>query len=170
MNEWRKIPGFGTYEVSEDGAVRRAVPTKQGRHVGAYMKFTVDGHGYPTATVIGDDGKAHRLRVHVAVLLAFFGPRPDGHDASHLNGVKTENNIENLRWEPRRDNIMRKLEHGTMIRGSAHKCSKLQESDIPKIRKALCDGRKPAHIGAEFGVSRTVISNIRHGHSWAHVQ
>lgn len=48
---------------------------------------------------------------------------------------------------------------------------KLTEADIPRIRARLADPARPTlkAIGAEFGVSASMIANIRDNRMWSHV-
>ena len=50
--------------------------------------------------------KQWRVMVHVLVLLAFVGPRPEGYDANHIDGDKANNAVHNLEWVTRRENIL----------------------------------------------------------------
>lgn len=60
------------------------------------------------------------VSIHCLVLEAFIGPRPDGHQASHLDGDRTNNRLDNMRWETRSQNNRRKYQHGTMPVGDRH--------------------------------------------------
>lgn len=51
-------------------------------------------------------------KVHVAVLEAFVGPRPEGMQALHNNGDPSDNTVENLRWGTASDNMKDKSLHG----------------------------------------------------------
>lgn len=62
---------------------------------------------------------------------------------------------------PRNRNVHRV---GTMVAGS-----KLTESDVMRIKQAMECGSRNADLAREFGVSRSVISEIRHGKAWGHV-
>ncbi len=50
--------------------------------------------------------------------------------------------------------------------GSAVKISKLQESDIPQIKRLKAEGLSQAEIAAQFGVSQVTISKILAGKTW----
>lgn len=51
----------------------------------------------------GVNGKM--LRVHRLLCSAFNGKPPKGHDVDHVNGIKADNRMENLRWASRSDNL-----------------------------------------------------------------
>jgi len=52
-------------------------------------------------------------RIHVLVLLAFVGPRPEGQQARHLNGNATDNRRVNLAWGTPKQNTADSIRHGT---------------------------------------------------------
>lgn len=98
MNElWREIPGFeGQYEVSDRGGIRsldRVVTTRRGprRHRGGVLSPGQNTQGYFHVRI----GSKTRT-VHQLVLAAFVGPKPPGMLTRHLNGINTDNRLENL--------------------------------------------------------------------------
>lgn len=114
MTEWRAIPGFEAYEVSTDGAVRsmkrRNIRTKDQHD---------NGNGYFYVTLFMNNQASH-LYVHRLVLLAFVGPCPDGMEARHLNGVRSDNRLANLAWGSKLENAADMQAHGTQPRGDRH--------------------------------------------------
>lgn len=97
--EWRTVVGFPTHSVSNDGRVRR----------GPYiLKGFLDDKGYPAVHFGGDMKRIHRL-----VAAAFLGPRPDGTEVRHLNGVRADSRPENLAYGTRAENMQDALTHGT---------------------------------------------------------
>ena len=109
IEQWRPVPGFDMYAVSDQGRVRGP------RRI---LKQTLIGNGYPSVAVCRD-GKQHTARVHGLVLEAFVGPRPAGMLCRHLNGVPTDNRVENLRWGTPSENNFDRVRHGT--HQNAHK-------------------------------------------------
>ena len=56
------------------------------------------------------------------------------------------------------------------VKGSKQRDAKLTEADIPKIRELIANPRVYMYKIAEmYGVSETVIRNIRNGKNWTHV-
>lgn len=55
-----------------------------------------------------------RKQVHILVLEAFGPPKPEGTQVAHLNGVRTDNRLENLMWATPKENTAHRWEHGTM--------------------------------------------------------
>ena len=62
--------------------------------------------GYPIVS-IGGSKYVHRL-----ILETFIGPRPKGKECRHLDSDKTNNNLRNLVWGTRLDNMRDRLEAG----------------------------------------------------------
>ncbi len=69
------------------------------------------------------------------------------------------------------DNSNDKFEKGrqNFVRGSECKQSKLNESDVTSIKSELLNGCKASELARIYGVSKQVISKIKHNHTWMHV-
>jgi hypothetical protein len=168
--QWRDIDGFdGVYQISDTGRVKRTVDGCGGAYAGDIIKGTVDRLGYVRHGLRLPDGRQKVISPHSAVLKAFIGPRPYKFDASHKNGVKTDNRLENLCWESSSDNHRRKLEHGTLVHGEQHKCSKLKVENVVDIRSRIIAGEKKAALAREYQVSATLIGYIEKRRAWPHL-
>lgn len=117
--EWRPIPGFeDTHQASSQGRIRsmsRFVRYADGRSRGyptQILKQSLGTTGYPRVN-IATDGKNRSTKVHHLVAAAFMGQRPDGMDVCHNNGDRTDNRIENLRYDTRSANLKDAVRHGT---------------------------------------------------------
>jgi group I intron endonuclease len=58
---------------------------------------------------------------------------------------------------------------GLAQQGSGNHQAKLTDDRVREIKRRLSIGEKGRALAAEFGVSEPVISNIKHGHRWAHI-
>jgi hypothetical protein len=163
---WKAVPGFeGLYEVSDMGRVRSLdrVITQMGRGgkmISLLRRGRVLRPGPSTAghlTVALGRGKSHL--VHYLVLRAFVSPRPEGMECLHLNGVETDNRLENLAWGSRSENGRHKKWH----RGQS--TYKLSPAQVAEIKARLVTSRHGAGVklAAEFGVSTATISAIKNG-------
>ena len=120
METWRDVLGYeGAYEVSDLGNVRsvtRWVP--YGRHKGMTykgrsLKLTLIKNGYLTVK-LAFAGLTRTTYVHEIVLKAFEGPRPYTEargEIRHLDGVKTNNVLSNLKYGTINENAADRVRH-----------------------------------------------------------
>ena len=83
--------------------------------------------------------------------------------AAHNDGNPTNNVVENLRWATPSENTRDRFKHGTGMAGEQNVKAVLTWHDVLKIRASK---KAVPALAAEFGVSRTTISNIRLGKTW----
>ena len=168
MEQWKPIPGYSRYEVSDTGSVRR-IATMGSYKAGGILKGGVAKFGYPTVTLQGDDGKQKNKLVHQFVCAAFNGPKPSSkHCVAHNDGNPQNNNASNLRWATQSENILDAVKHGTLVdnAGEKHGNAKLTEDLVRAIRSDPLSCRKAA---IKFGISNQTVSSVRSRRSWKHV-
>jgi hypothetical protein len=126
--EWRPIPGYDGYEVSNLGRVRskkkygwkilkgcgqRALKQLPNGDIVRAKKIS-------TVTVmLRDKSGPRRFQVHRLVLLAFRGPPPPGKIGCHWDDVPTNNRLSNLRWDTYAANMADARRNGLMVRPEA---------------------------------------------------
>lgn len=161
---WRDVFGYeGRYMVSDQGRVRSL------RRVDIMRQYT-DRDGYLCVTLTRANSRQRCERVHQLALLAFVGLKAKGVVTRHLDGVRTNNRLSNLRYGTPKENTADRETHGTHQRGARNPNVKLTEEAIAYIR-----GEPYAHglytkLSERFGVSRVQISFIAKKKSWQHLQ
>jgi hypothetical protein len=112
VERWLPVVGCeGAYEVSDQGRVRsldRTVVTATGvvrNYKGKILNPQPAGRKEKRLKVtISIDGYQSPQYIHLLVLGAFVGPRPDGTEACHNNCNPCDNRHVNLRWDTRASN------------------------------------------------------------------
>jgi hypothetical protein len=150
------------YIVYPDG---RVWTTKKRR----FMKVHKDNSGYLHISFYLNRKKTTRL-LHRVVLETFDGPCPEGMEARHLDGDKENNNILNLVWGTREENMEDVKEYYKRIGGQNNANAKLTAGDVKRIRK-LCDsGVQQRKIAEIYRIDKSAISRINTRENYAWVQ
>lgn len=172
--EWKQIGEFPDYAVSNTGKIKRLVESRTGgRHEGLIKKTQIGDRGYPRTTLYR--GNHHKNKdIHVLVLEAFVGPRPENHEPHHKDGVKINNNISNLEWVTPSENIRQNYEMGlrvsTKLSGQEIGTSKLKDEEVYLIKKLLASKIvNQSMIAKMFKTGQPHISSINRGTSWKHI-
>jgi len=116
--------------------------------------------------------------LHVVIIEEHVGHEvPKGYIVHHINGIKTDNAIENLelmsRSEHSRIHALSKNGteksigfHNYNKSGEENASSKLKSSDILNI---IIDNRVSRLIAVDYNVSKSTITSIKSGKSWSHI-
>jgi hypothetical protein len=115
---------------------------------------------------IYDQRKHYTRNVHRLVLSA-FNPNDDKTlVACHNNDVKTNNNLNNLRWDTQKANVHDAHRNGVAPVHERHWAAKLNWIKVGEIRKLASEGRPVLKIAAEYGVNERAIYGILKGETW----
>jgi tRNA1(Val) A37 N6-methylase TrmN6 len=108
---WKEVAGTnGRYEASDTGEIRSF--TRQGG--GKKLFNTVMSSGYLSVGLTAKEGeRAQTFLVHRIIAQTFLGDPPsDQHtDVRHLDGNKKNNNVKNLAWGTRSENMRDVIVH-----------------------------------------------------------
>lgn len=169
---WKTIPQYPDYEVSSCGLVRKIRNTRYGKPF--VLSARPDRAGYQQVAIWEaghhSGGRGIPRPVHRLVAFAHIGPPPsDRHVVAHLDGVASNNAVENLRWVTPEENEAHKEAHGTKLLGERHHQAILVEADVLEIRRLWVDGWTALQLGDRFGVTYTTARNAALGRTWKHV-
>lgn len=163
----------GKYYAGSDGHIycysnsnvcrRRPCPFRVSEHIAST--------GYPFIGITLDGRKRSQL-VHSWICEAFNGPKPDPkYVVRHLDGVKTNNTPDNLRWGSYSENEADKRRHGTVANGERQGSAILTKEAVTIIRAAIpCGLWNTVDAAKVFGVSPGHIAAIARGKGWKHLQ
>lgn len=155
---WRPVPTHEGYCATRDGKIKGSS--------GKVLKLLESSKGY---LYVSTCRKPRKLYAHRAVLLAFVGLPGEGQESRHLNGVRSDNRLDNLTWGTRRENREDMSRHGTELRGQEKPQAKLSNVDVFLIRHSY-PGLSLRALGALFNVHHKTIYNIVKGNTWAHLE
>jgi hypothetical protein len=181
MKIFKDIPGFeGYYQISNRGiakSIERTTIRSDGlkqTFKGKILKPSVNEFGY-MFVCLSKNGKIKMMRVHRLVASAFI-PNPENKpEVNHKNGVKSDNELSNLEWNTRIENVRHFCKTGLKkaFKGEENYNSKLTESDVMFIRNNYTHRHPKFNTVAfskKFGVHNTVISSIVTFKTWKHVK
>ena len=130
------------------------------------------------------DGKMYNKHMFFHKLVAeyFLSPKSNEHShVLHLNFVKKNNHIDNLRWAPKSE-LQAHHDTNPLVMASREKFSKvnrtyrvykLNEGRVKMIKKRLLDPNNKTRIkmlAKQFNVSEMQLYRIKSGENWGHVK
>lgn len=175
--EWRDIAGHdGIYQVSSLGSVRSLdrtvlVNSTKGTHEKLFKGRVLKplyANGYAQVCLYSSDGASSRRYVSHLVAETFLGPRPDGAQVCHNDGVRSNNRLKNLRYGTPKENTADKIAHGTLVNGESAYQARLTATDVHEIRRAATV-EDYAGIADRFGISYRTVQSLVARQSWKHL-
>jgi hypothetical protein len=164
--EWKEIPDYPEYEVSNLGRVRRAIASSASPK-GKILSVNNE-HIYPSVTLCRN-GRRTPKNVHRLVALAFLGSPPiDRPFVNHLNGNKADCRLSNLQYCSAKENTQHAIHQlGKKRSGQDSACTKFTPEIILAIHNAMMNGESPVKIMRQYEISETQLYRIkfRHVHS-----
>lgn len=158
MEVFKSIDGYvSLYEVSNLGNIKSLKSNK-------FLKGSFDNQFYKRVTFF--DKKC--FKIHRLVALAFI-PNPENKpQVNHINGIKTDNRVENLEWCTGLENMQHAYNNNLvpLMKGEKNGRSKLTEKQILDIRKSTDTVKNLSYI---YNVSTSLLYQIRLRKQWKHI-
>lgn len=162
----KKIPNIPGYYVDKNGDV---FSIRTGKLL--KMKPWIDRDGYRLITfspyVVG---RKKTYKVSRLIAKTYLNNFTDNCIVMHLNNVRNDDRLENLKVGTFEDNHLQKIRENRQAHGTNIGTSKLKEKDVVDIKKLLKNGILKSHIAKTFNVSKTLIGYISYGKIWKHIK
>lgn len=174
---WRDIVDYPTYQVSNFARVKRiARKTCEASQHRKDRKKVIEERIIPQRIRAGylsvslrRSGKSINCVVHRLVAKAFIANPNDYGYVNHINGVKTDNRLENIEWCTMKENTIHAYDLGLAKSCENSRNTKLKNKDVLDIRRRYAAGESPTLLGREFGVRGTCIGNIVKRRTWKRI-
>lgn len=153
-NDELPIADYIGYTVSRCGIVRSK---------GKELKSHVNSRGYLNIW-LSRGGATKQYRIHRLVAIAFIENKGNLHEVNHIDGNKLNNNVENLEWSTRSNNMKHAFMNG--LHGNA----KLSIDDVRQIRKRYSSGTKQRILASDYGVNVRNIRKVVNWETWKDVK
>lgn len=153
---WRNVENHPNYRISSEGRVKNKV-------TGKVLKGKIDTYGYPQV-VLCENGVKQPALIHRLVAKAFVDGYDDDLQVNHIDGDKRNNNVENLEWVTRSENVCHAYSHGLMRRSDKAGCR-------PKSVRVIETGEvfvSESECARVLGVKREGINACLNGRQLSH--
>jgi hypothetical protein len=168
---WKDIPNYkGVYQVSNYGQIK-SLPKKLGKQNNGKYRCEIilkcnSKSFYPRVNL----GRNNTKTVHRLVATLFI-PNPENKKTvNHINGIKTDNRVENLEWATYKENNNHAIKTGLNTYQIPIKkfYSKFTKQQINEIKSQYLSGHfTMKELGEIHSVHPTTICNIIHkGHTY----
>jgi hypothetical protein len=164
MEIWRTIRENDYYQVSNLGRVKsiaRKVPHSACGEVSVrerILKPAIDSKGYERVA-LARSKSLKTYKVHRLVADSFIDNHKNKSQVNHINGIKTDNKVENLEWCTNKENAQHAVDNGlwSYKKGHEHHRSKLNKYAVTVLVRMKKRGIINREIAEYFNISISCV-------------
>lgn len=181
---WRDIKGYeGLYQASNFGRIKSLDRYDDHIQSGRYYsnvpvirkmpaKLLVGGinnGGYRSITLCKGAVRVQKL-VHRIIADTFIVNHDEKSEVNHINGIKTDNRLENLEWATRQENASHARENNLYRSGELNGSAKFKEGDILDIRNQYSNGSTIKALADKYGCCHANMRKIVMRETWIELE
>lgn len=176
MEEIWKVPVFeleGHCEVSNLGRVKyldRTVPDiKTGyKRLKGFIASPKNTLKYFYVSGRSTENTKQRYLLHRLIAIAFIPNPLNLSTVNHINGIKSDNRVENLEWASYSENNQHAYDSG-LKKYNHETTAKLSSENVKALKEEIRKGARTIDMARKYGVDRRSIVDIKYGRSWKHI-
>lgn len=163
MSEFRIVYDYYPLEVNKEGVIRNC-------ETGYIYSQSDDGKGYLRVST-SYNAKDFHASAHRVVAMGWLDNPRNCPSVNHINGLKTDNRVENLEWCTHKENTQHAIATGLITHKVGEACgsSKYPESVVRQVCTLLVEGWRGCDISRTLDVHHGFVSDVKSGKSWNHV-
>lgn len=166
---WLPIKGYeGFYEISSIGRVKSLarIDCMGQKRKERFKKPSNDKDGYHSVS-LSKDRVNRTFREHQLVAINFIENPLNKPCVNHINGIKTDNRVENLEWCTNKENIEHAIATGLRDgKGVLNYGCVLTEKEVLEIYGSEGTNKE---VSKKYNVGELAVNRIRIGYTWAHL-
>lgn len=171
QEEWIPCPDYEeSYQVSNFGRVRsvdRISGSRRGITKGKLLVQTLNRKRYLEVRLFKNSKSVFKI-VHRLVAKAFIPNLNNLKQVNHIDGIKSNNKVDNLEWTTNSENQKHAYKLGLQPSRSGENNSntKLTNKDVTLLKQLYNSGSTINEVSNSMNINISIIRNIIYGRTW----